>query len=64
MNKENKVQKIKNTMSLLIQFSATHLRLGDKIGVGGQNGKAVLQFDYTFEKTCYCWNLARYVIFY
>ena len=29
MNKENKVQKIKNKMSLLTQFSATHLRLGD-----------------------------------
>jgi hypothetical protein len=27
MNKENKVQKIMNTMSLLTQFSATHLRL-------------------------------------
>ena len=29
MNKENKVQKIKNTMSLLTQFSAAHLRLED-----------------------------------
>jgi hypothetical protein len=29
MNKENKVQKINNTMGLLTQFGATHLRLGD-----------------------------------
>lgn len=29
MNKENKVQKINNTMSLLTQFGATHLCLGD-----------------------------------